>query len=190
MIAYAAGERVLEKENLEMSKRVIKLAVAAVVLITSMGWAMTRMTYDKPTSPLKLTISSVPGADYNSAHIPLKVTFENLSNKPIRILNAFNDPKVQFIFFRLSIRSSDGTPIPPVGGGKVSLTKQSYQYVVLNKGEKTEVVFDAAAELSSGTKLRAGAYDFSVTYQNQYGDDCFQGKLDSNVVKITLAETP
>ena len=58
---------------------------------------------------LKLTISTVPGADYNSAHIPLKITFENVSNKPIRILNAFNDPRVQIIFF--SAKEIDATQI-------------------------------------------------------------------------------
>jgi hypothetical protein len=34
--------------------------------------------------------------------------------------------------------------------------------------------------------LQPGSYKISVTYRNQYGEDCFRGELNSNVLEVNI----
>lgn len=169
-----------------MSMRFLISAVFAMTLLASPGWVVPAIVPNE-APPLRLTLATLPNVNYTVSRIPLKVTFQNISEKEVRILSAFKKPQLVPIFFRLSVRASDGTPMPAGGGGKVSLRKESYQYIVLKKGQKTDMIIDVAQFLS-GTQLKAGTYDFSLSYYNQYGSDCFQGTLESNTVKINLAD--
>jgi len=173
-----------------MSKRVFAFGGLAVILTTSLLLAMPKiMNTQGDNSPLRLIISTRSDVNYSVSNIPLTVTFENVSDKDIRILNAFKNPKTLPVFFRFSIKTSDETPIPIPGGGKVSFSQDSLEYIVLKQGQKTEIDVNLAQLLPPGTSLKEDTYSLSVLYQNQYGADCFKGTAESNTVQVHLVET-
>jgi hypothetical protein len=172
-----------------MTRKGLTVAASIVVLISSLGLVIARVANRKEVSPLRLNISTLYDVDYNVSHIPLKVTFENTSEGDVRILQAFKDPAVLPVFFRFGITASDGTPIATRGGGKVTLSPESYQYAVLKRGQKLEVIADVARVLPDGVKLKEGTYHFNLVYQNQYGADCFKGRVESNIIEVRLADT-
>lgn len=171
-----------------MTKRGLTIAASIAVLISSLGLVIARVANRGEVSPVQLHISTLYDVDYNVSHIPLKVTFENTSKGDVRILKAFKDPAVLPVFFRFGITASDGTPVATRGGGKVTLSPESYQYAVLKKGQKLEVIADVAQMIPDSVKLKEGTYDVNLVYQNQYGTDCFKGRVESNTIQVLLAD--
>lgn len=169
-----------------MSKRLI--IILAIVLVMSFGLVMARkLQQTKPGEPLKLTLTTLPNVAYTTSHIPLKVTFENVSDRDVRILSAFKKPELSYFFFRPHLKASDGTPIQTVGGGKVAFNQGSMDYIVLKRGDKTDVTIDLSKFLPAQNGLKAGDYECSVSYQNQYGTG-FRGQIESDTIKLNLVE--
>ncbi len=135
---------------------------------------------------LKVSIAAIPGATCSHGAIPLKLTFENVSAKKIRILDAFHEPKALPVFFQFEMKASDGTPIPIAGAGKIDFSKDSLHYVQLAKGQKYEVMLNLADIIPPDEKLKEGVYGVSLTYYNQYGENCFQGKVTSNLIQLHI----
>jgi hypothetical protein len=82
----------------------------------------------------------------------------------------------------------NGTPINTLGGGKISLSKDSMKYIELRKGKEYRVKLDLKDFLPEKYSLKSGAYNVSVVYRNQYGEDCFKGSLETNTITLHLTE--
>lgn len=135
-------------------------------------------------SPLTLTPHTINGRRYTVEDVLIVMAFKNGSKTPVRILNAFNDRNNRS-FFMIVLRDEDGTPIGPFGGGSITLPRSSMKYVDLQENEEFTVRINVT-EFLRNYKLKPGAYEVSVTYFNQNGEDCFKGKLESGPIRLDL----
>jgi len=133
---------------------------------------------------LQLEIALLPGATYTQSYFPLRLRFVNCGNEPARILDSFEPLPV---FFAFHLVKADGTPIGMPGMGKIDFGPIPPGYIELRAGEAWSIKVDLAGLI--GESLSAGTYNLSAIYHNQYGDDCFRGRLNSNVVSIELVRT-
>lgn len=133
---------------------------------------------------LSLTISAVEGAPYTEISMPLRVTFRNEASNEIRILAVFRPIPV---FFSLKLTRTDGTPLNVVGAGKIDLSAADRRYETLKEGENYTAVIDFSEVLTTISLSRGETYVISLTYHNQYGEDCFQGAIHSNSLKMTIS---
>jgi hypothetical protein len=138
--------------------------------------------------PLSLELSEIAGARYSQASMPVRVTLENVSNEPLRVLDSFGERHALRVFFCLHIRSADGETNTAVGGGKIDLPLRLSRYIALKRGEKYELTLDLADLVKDEVRLRSGTYTMTLTYSNQYGEACFQGSVTSRPVQITLGD--
>ena len=116
----------------------------------------------------------------------LKVVFHNTSKIPIRLLDHFEPIP---IFFQLNIQDVDSNLISLPGGGKIDFFSHDFNYVSLNSGQKYVHVIDLSEFLIQCEKLLPlGQIKISVTYQNQYGTDCIQGKYKSADLIVHIIE--
>lgn len=153
------------------------IAVAAIAQIFN-------MKNDEP--PLILEVRTINGATYSKEDVPLEIVFHNKSEKPIRLLNIFDQPDLVKIFFSLDLTDNNETPIDTLGGGKVSLSKDSIKYIELQKGETHSVKINLKEFLPPNVSFKPETYKVSVKYRNQYGENCFKGTLESNSVDLHL----
>jgi hypothetical protein len=132
---------------------------------------------------LILVIALADGVPVKPHSLLLKVAFRNASKNPVRLLKYFDDTPNLPIWFQLHITSLEGTPVLGIqGGGKISI-RDPLDYVVIQPGKTFSVEMDVAKFV---TGLHRGTYKVSMTYRNQYGEDCFRGELKSNTLEITV----
>lgn len=131
---------------------------------------------------LQLSISSIPDSSYDADTFPIRVMFENRGDEPVSILDAFEPLPV---FFSFHLTKSDGTPIPVPGGGKTDFGPQKPDRVKVAPGETFDLTVNLRSLITG--PLPPGQYSVSATYHNQYGEDCFTGRLESNSIKIEVS---
>lgn len=165
-----------------------KISLFAVLVIIAVGVAAQMTLLKGDELPISIQVQVVDGTNYSTKNLPVNVIFRNTSDGAIRLLDVFDDSKLKSSFFVAKINDVNGTPIDTIGGGKISLSKDAMQYVVLKKDESHVVRLDLTNFLPGDFKLRPGSYFVSVIYQNQYGEDCFKGKVESNAINLTITE--
>lgn len=132
---------------------------------------------------LELRLSPVEGATYGKNSIPLRVVFENTGADAITLLRHFEPLPV---FFAFQMTREDGTPLSISGMGKIDFLEGTVPYLVLNGYELFGIRVDLAMILPEPEEITAGSYTIAVTYHNQYGEGCFQGKRTSNTIRVQL----
>jgi hypothetical protein len=133
--------------------------------------------------PLALIILIVEGSFPTPESILLKVTYQNLSKEPVRILKYFDDEENLPIWFQVQMSLPDGTPLVDTrGGGKINL-RGPLEYITLKPGEAFTFKMNAAKLVNA---LPEGVYKLRMTYRNQYGQTCFKGELTSNTMEVTV----
>lgn len=135
---------------------------------------------------LNLQISQVEGFLYTTSEIPVNVFFENPHKEIIRLLNKFDNKRILYIFFRVHITDIKGNPIPTRGGGKIAFRKKPTKYIELEENEKYTVKLNLQDFLHKKENLKEGAYKVRVEYFNQYGENCFTGRLKSSSIYLNL----
>lgn len=138
--------------------------------------------------PLALMIAVAEGTAPGPKSLLLDVVFKNTSTETVRLLKRFHDEENLSIWFQLQMLTLDGTPVAGMrGGGKINL-RGPLDYVTLGPGETFSFRLNAIKLL---TALHPGTYKVSLTYRNQYGQDCFKGTVESNTITIPVPrETP
>lgn len=164
----------------------MRTARYAIIFLLAAAGCMTRdtpmsTTADLPASPLTLTLKKSAFRRHWKRDAPLKVTFQNVSNKPIRILDMFEPVPV---FFSFQVTQADGVPIVNVPGAGNMDPFGSLNYITLKPNEKftTTVRLDQVLP----EVFQPGDYKLSVIYKNQYGENCFTGRLTSNPIKLKI----
>ncbi len=172
-----------------MLKKSLLITGCSIVSILLIGIVVAQIVKSRNNNAgLKLNLQTVTGTNYCKENFPLVLSFENSSENTIRILDAFNDPKALPVFFGFEIKDSNGTPIALPGAGKISISKNSEKYIELEKGGKYEITINLKDIIPQTTQLKNDVYSVSVTYRNQYGDNCFKGQIKSNVIQVVLNE--
>src|SRR5574344_1472095 len=106
----------------------------------------------------------------------IRVSFVNVSSNDVRLLRTFSKRYNQRVWFSMEVVGEDGTPALPVAaGGKVSI-RRAMEYIVLHPNESFGFVLDYRGLVPT---LSPGRYRVKVTYSNQYGRDCFRGKVST-----------
>ena len=141
------------------------------------------MTENTPSS-LRVSVCAIEGAVYTRDNIPLRIVFESTGEGGIRLLRHFEPLPV---FFAFRIVREDGTPIGIPGAGKIDFREGSIRYLVLNSRETFGILVDLAEIIPSPEDVTEGDYEISVTYHNQYGEDCFRGKIGSDPINVKIA---
>lgn len=132
---------------------------------------------------LRLTVAPLEGTVYTRDSIPLQIIFENVGAQRLRLLRKFEPTPV---FFSIRMVREDGTPIGIPGAGKIDFQEGTVEYLTLNAGELFGFLVDVARVAYRREDITPGEYRVSVTYHNQYGEDCFQGVLSSNTTQVTV----
>jgi hypothetical protein len=120
-----------------------------------------------------------------NVQIPLEVTFKNIGPKAVRLLDTFT-PRHALFFFRVQLTRADGTLVPMRGGGKVDLDPSTIRYRELAPAASFAAVLDLVVFAGKLADIPPGEYSVTVTYSNQYGNDCFKGSVTSPTVKIVV----
>ncbi len=136
---------------------------------------------------------------YSTYNIPISIVFENKGDEPTRILNIFDKKRILPIFFSIEIINKNGESIFSTRGGKVEIPRDSMLYIELKKGETHTVTFDLQDLISledlkkklkdNAIDIKNSEYKVAVIYRNQYGDNCFKGKLRSPEVWLDVEES-
>jgi hypothetical protein len=132
-----------------------------------------------PSSPLRLYIDVDKVIDDNPM---LRISFENISKKKVTILRRFS-PLQAFFSFRLT--KEDGTPKEGLCAARISMPASSIKYITLEPDE----FFGFKVRLSdiNDSKLESGKYTLTVKYHNQYGENCYQGRIKSNTIEFSYS---
>ena len=138
---------------------------------------------EKSGPSLTLMIAHAEGSVARTNDVRITVAFRNGGDHDIRVLRCFRPLPV---FFRLAITCADGTPKQPTGGGKISLGESDMKYITLGAREFFGFELDLREILTEG--LAAGDYTVRLEYGNQYGDNCFRGRLVSNAIHVRIPE--
>jgi hypothetical protein len=137
--------------------------------------------------PLILTIVLSKSAVATPRRLLVDLEFKNTSKSSIHLLKYFKDETNLSIWFQLHMTLLDGTPVPGIrGGGKIGL-QEPLEYVMVPPGKTFSLQIDFAKFV---TDLQPGTYEMSITYRNQYGNDCFKGELTSNTVVVQVLPNP
>ena len=113
----------------------------------------------------------------------IRVSFVNVSSNDVRLLRTFSKQYNQRVWFSMEVVGEDGTPALPVAaGGKVSI-RGAMEYIVLHPNESFGFVLDYRGLVPS---LSPGRYRVKVTYSNQYGRDCFRGKVSTEPFEVKV----
>jgi len=152
--------------------------------LDSVGQAEARIR--SSDSQLDMDVKLVTDASYSVGNIPLEIVFTNNTDKPVRLLNAFDTSNAKRVFFTVTLVDSRESPVFTSGGGKISFVKDLMKYVELAKGQQFAVEINLKDfELQSKTP-EPGVYSVQVTYRNQYGDNCFIGTLKGELQGLVL----
>lgn len=139
-------------------------------------------TVDSQVNQGELDLKVSPaGATFTDNRMPMQLMFTNLSSKDVRLLDCFEPLPV---FFTFKLVGRDGTPIDMPGGGKIDFGPQPPGYIDLKPGATYSLDVDIARLISK--PLSTGLYRISAIYHNQYGQDCFQGKLQSDWIEVEI----
>ncbi len=134
--------------------------------------------------PLKLKISTVPGATYSKDEAPLEVMFQNSGEEAIGIGTENSDDYLGQ--FEVDVRRSDGTAVLNVPKVRVQpvLSGEPFE---LKENESHTVQIDVA-KLFNVNKLEKGIYEIRLEYRNSNpdGSHYFSGILQSNIISLNI----
>jgi len=164
----------------------MKNIIALIILIGFLFLNINKYCMGEDMGLLKLGISSEDQIELTAKQLLIRITFDNISSKEINILKSFEDNKTLPIWFSISLKSDDGTPISGISsGGKITIRSEK-KYITLGPQEGFFFYIDISKLLPN---LKEGTYQLMITYHNQYGQDCFKGQIDSNIVKIKIVDS-
>lgn len=132
---------------------------------------------------LKLRIVPVEDAAPTPTSIPVDATLINTGDNVVNILHRFEPIPV---FFAIKIVQADGTPVPTSRGGKIDLPETEIDTRPLLPGESHTVRLDVGRVIPDGVVLEPGEYQIMITYHNQYGSNCFTGRVASSPISLRL----
>lgn len=132
---------------------------------------------------LDLRIVPVKDAAPTPTSIPVDAMFINTGDDVVNILHRFEPIPV---FFGIKIVRQDGTPIPTSRGGKIDLPETETDTHPLLPGESHTVRLDVRTVIPDSVVLEPGEYRVMITYHNQYGSDCFTGRVRSSPISLRL----
>jgi hypothetical protein len=142
-------------------------------------------TEEKVSEALTISVSSLP---VKGAEIPLQITFTNTGKESLRILDAFSETDLQRVFLHFKVVDSKGLTVATYGGGKVDFGPTTEKdFATIEPEETFDVTVDLNQHIGAG-ELAAGRYDVSVAYQNQYGRNCFVGRIQSKSIFVQIDE--
>lgn len=151
--------------------------IACVAVVAALG----EVTVKGEGLELSLHTVETSSVVYTNNNIEVALIFTNNGTDTVTLLKHFTPPP---IFFEFKIVKADGTIIAVPGSGKISFPESSMQYVKLAQGDVHVVQISLAEVLKE--QLGSGTYSVSVMYKNQYGSDCFKGKVESNQIGIQV----
>jgi hypothetical protein len=168
-----------------MINKVLMLAALLIVVGGVVAQVISRKDKDHP---LVITAEAEQDSGLSARKMPVKVVFQNTSDQTIRLLNIFDMVEERKVFFTVRITDMEGTPVDTIGGGKISLSKNSIKYIELGKGESMTVSLDLTEFLPGSQLPKPGTYNVSITYQNQYGENCFKGRVESRPITLNISD--
>ncbi|MBS5508176.1 MAG: hypothetical protein KHX31_06030 [Akkermansia sp.] len=141
-------------------------------------------------SPITLSIRGERYCDPVSPDSPVSFVFKNQGKTPIYLLDLFKVYEEHFLTLSLTIRDDKGEKVlnyvPCI---KLGL-RQPLKYVDLLPGGIYLVSFPLSKFIKNRYPegLPKGEYTLTGEYENQFGRNCFKGKLVSPPVKFTVEE--
>lgn len=151
--------------------------IACVAVVAALGGG----TVKAEGLELSLCTAETNSVVYTNNNIEVVLTFTNNGTDTVTLLKHFTPLP---IFFEFKIVKTEGTIIAVPGSGKISFYESSMQYVKLEHGGVHVIQISLADVLKE--QLGSGTYSVSVIYKNQYGSDCFKGKVESNQISIQV----
>ncbi len=170
--------------TLKISFFCIGLAVTFAFIVTA-ALAQVFVKKGEPTG-LELGLKLIDTWGGNVDDLPAEVSFRNRTGDTVRILDLFDTGVSSRVFFSITWFDTNGTPVFSTGGGKISPSKASIKYVELKKDEEFLTKIKLREFLPNKEPLKSGLYEVQITYRNQYGEDCFKGRLESKKIRVVL----
>lgn len=157
----------------------IRCSVLLALCLATVGFAQEEIT----AHPLQFAVSKEGEGTAKNQLGYMRVTFKNVSGEDVRLLRIFDDESTLRFWFNVVVVATNGTPVLDTpAGGKISV-RSAREYLVLKPQEAFSFRLDPSKLVPT---LSPGSYCIKVIYSNQYGENCFQGRLESNffVVKV------
>ncbi len=149
------------------------LSVSASGVETTVG--------DQPNKDTSLKLVAIP--EQTSDGVSVRLLLENTGKSKVSVLKEF-DPLGAFFTFKLV--SNGEITFDSLRGAKISFgVDPPPAKVTLEPGEFIGISVRLKDVFHN---LKKGDYQLEVTYHNQYGEGCFQGKLVSQPVNIKIGD--
>ncbi|MDD4181511.1 MAG: PepSY domain-containing protein [Victivallaceae bacterium] len=159
-----------------------------IALLTTLILILTINSKGSDGKMCKINIELVPNVLYKPHRIPVKVTFTNNQDKPIRLLKLTDKNgrylhALSFGCYDKQGRAQTGSGFTPKNPPKDDLL----EYISLNPKEFWGVEIDISKLLRP--RPEPGEYRLELRYHNLYGDKCVKGLIKAeNTLTIALAE--
>ena len=137
---------------------------------------------------LEVKLIPIENETYTIDHLPVQVVFKNVTANSCRIINTFEKVPICLWFF---LTRYDGTPITTRFGGKISFShSKPPEYIELSPNDTYQLTVDVSNLISKDrytqSLINQGVYTLSVTYSNQYGKNCFKGRVESEPISVSI----
>ncbi|RYG65952.1 hypothetical protein EON80_16360 [bacterium] len=173
-----------------MNSKIIPTAVLAFFAAAALTNPPRLHAEEKPASPLKVMLSTIPGAEITGQDFPLRITLKNTGPRRLRLLYKFSPLDV---FFDFDVKR-EGKEVPTPRVALADFRTEDERYIKLGSGESFDFkvnLLDVIRDgISPGHSLIAGEYRINAVYHNAYGKDCFRGPTEkSNEVVVHVPQT-
>jgi hypothetical protein len=157
----------------------VLVCLVAVLSVSASGVETTGG--DQPNKDASLKLVAIP--EQTTDGVSVRLLLENTGKDKVSVLKEF-DPLGAFFTFKLV--SNGEITLDSLRPAKVSFgVDPPPAKVTLKPGEFVGVSVRLKDVFHH---LKKGDYQLEVTYHNQYGDGCFQGKLVSQPVNIKIGD--
>lgn len=157
----------------------LRCSVLVALCLATVGFAQEGVN----VHPLQFTVSKEDEGTATNQLGYMRVAFKNVSGEDVRLLRTFDDESTLRFWFSVVVVATNGTPVLDTpAGGKISV-RGAREYLVLKPQESFSFRLDSSKLVP---KLSPGSYCIKVVYSNQYGENCFHGRMESNSLDMKV----
>lgn len=170
--------------------QISRIAARAVLMASVLG-PVVAWRAEAGEGGVRFSIAANDTATYGARRATIWLVFENRGTETVRLFSDFDSVDGLGRHFLVKMKKQPDDPYVAMPyPTKVSFpARHKFRYLQIRKGDTYRLALDLAKHQEKpGEYLQPGSYTVQVVYVNKYGEDCVEGWLESNTIKIEVTE--